>query len=189
MNAANFSSITGNLPKMPVYCSVVDPIDDNKIVIGTELGIYATENGGSTWSSQNNGIAPVVVTKLKQVPVGNNENVIYACTYGNGVWKTESMAFLSDNTISKPANQLLNIYPNPASSKIEFSTSIVWGTSPVTATIFDASGKMIKQVNFGKQVMGVHSFSIDVSEIENGVYLIYVQNGSKVQTAKMVISR
>ncbi len=47
------------MPKMPVYSSLIEMKDSNKAIIGTEYGIYTTDEIGKadvTWTAENQGI-------------------------------------------------------------------------------------------------------------------------------------
>ena len=59
--APTFTNITGDLPAMPVYDAVIDVDDPKRIVVGTDLGIWVTENGGVKWEEANDGMARVPV--------------------------------------------------------------------------------------------------------------------------------
>ncbi len=189
LTTASFTNITGSgFPKMPVYCSAIDPTNPNIILIGTDLGIWATENGGSTWSEQNNSIGRVPVTKLRQLPVGNYLNAIYASTYGNGVWRTFSNSAVSVNE-PKNSTSELKIYPNPASDEFSFVSQFSWGNTEVTANLIDINGKIVRSINYGKYSIGTYTFKINTSDLASGNYLLQVISGSKQSVSKVVIAK
>ncbi|MFI5386645.1 MAG: hypothetical protein ACHQ50_11055 [Fimbriimonadales bacterium] len=77
-------------PDLPVNCIALDPADPaNKIYVGTDIGVFYTNNGGAVW---NNGTAPlslpnVQVNSLSIVGSGANET-LNAATFGRGIWRT-----------------------------------------------------------------------------------------------------
>ena len=186
-SAATFTSITGNLPKMPVYCSAIDPVDPNTIIIGTELGIWATENGGTTWNEENNTMARVPVTKLRQVPVGNYLNVLYASTYGTGVWRTFSNSAVSVQEPSIMSSDF-KIYPNPASDEIFFITQLSWGNTNVHANLLDVKGGIVKSVDYGNLPFGISNLNFKLSDVASGNYFLQVIAGSKQAVSKVVVA-
>ena len=81
--------ISGNLPNIPTNCLLVDPQNANTIYVGTDIGVFISTTGGNTWASFNNGLPPVVVTKL--VASGNT---IQAGTYGRGGFQLNDVGTL-----------------------------------------------------------------------------------------------
>ena len=84
-----WTDISGNLPNIPTNCLLVDPQNANTIYVGTDIGVFISTTGGNTWASFNNGLPPVVVTKL--VASGNT---IQAGTYGRGGFQLNDVGTL-----------------------------------------------------------------------------------------------
>jgi len=59
---------------------VIDPMNQNHIIAGTEGGIWQTYNGGFTWSNVDDFLASLYISGLSYDP--NNNNTIYAITGG-----------------------------------------------------------------------------------------------------------
>ena len=83
-NGATWANISSGLPSAPVRSLVVAPFNSNYLYIGTEVGVLASENGGSSWSSGNDGPANVSVDELFWMG-----NTLYAATHGRGLFRTE----------------------------------------------------------------------------------------------------
>ncbi|MGB3077104.1 MAG: hypothetical protein WBB36_17400, partial [Chitinophagales bacterium] len=82
-----FADITDNLPKMPVWTAVIDEEDPNRIIIGTDLGVYGRDISNTDgWSEENGGMARVPVMVIKQVPY-YGKPYLYIGTYGRGVYR------------------------------------------------------------------------------------------------------
>jgi len=81
---STWTDITSNIPNIPVHCVVVDPDDGNSLYVGTDLGVYVSQDQGGTWASMNTGgFANVVVETLEfQTPT-----VLYAFTHGRGAFR------------------------------------------------------------------------------------------------------
>jgi PKD repeat protein/photosystem II stability/assembly factor-like uncharacterized protein len=80
-SGVTWSNITGNLPAAPVNSIVVAPADTNTLYVGTEVGIYGSSNGGSTWSTGNEGPANVAVDEVFWLG-----NKLVAATHGRGMF-------------------------------------------------------------------------------------------------------
>lgn len=67
-------------PDVAIHCLVEMPFDENVLWVGTDLGVFQTEDGGASWSLLN-GLPAVSVWEFKIV----NDQVVVA-THGRGVW-------------------------------------------------------------------------------------------------------
>lgn len=83
---ATWTSIVGSgatqLPQVPVYGFAVHPRNSKWLYAGTEVGIFASEDGGATWTLPTDGPANVAVKDLEFVGT-----TLYAATFGRGVYK------------------------------------------------------------------------------------------------------
>ena len=84
---ANWSSKDGDLPNIPVRAVLQNPLIEDEIIIGTELGVWYTKNFSSdnpSWTRANNGMSDVRVTDL-DLRLGDDYKV-FAATYGLGIF-------------------------------------------------------------------------------------------------------
>lgn len=72
---------SNGFPDVATYSLVVMPFDTNQIWVGTEVGLFESLDGGSTWNYADNGLPPVSIWEMKIV----NDEVVLA-THGRGVW-------------------------------------------------------------------------------------------------------
>lgn len=186
-----FTSIDGSgLPKMPVYCAIMDKLDNNKILIGTELGVYSTSNGGASWTIEDNGLPRVPVLKLYRHFLGDQDNVILASSYGRGIFRTKSLQFTAvpEKEGYKANQNTLKIFPNPVQSSTNISF-IVPVAGDVDITIFSLDGKVVKSMQLKNLIPGVRNESIDLSDLTNGTYLLRVGGNSLNLTSKIVVMK
>lgn len=69
------------LPNAPVYALVLHPVTPTWVYVGTEVGIFVSEDGGGTWATTNSGPANVSVMDLFWL--GNR---LAAVTHGRGIY-------------------------------------------------------------------------------------------------------
>jgi photosystem II stability/assembly factor-like uncharacterized protein len=83
----SWTAIDGNLPDMPVWSAIFEPGTDNRLIIGTESGVFTTNNinGASTVWTANPDFPTVRTTMLK---VRASDNTVVASTYGRGIYTT-----------------------------------------------------------------------------------------------------
>jgi hypothetical protein len=80
---ANWTDISGDLPNIPVNTLLIDPRNASTLYVGTDIGIFRSTAGGSTWQTFNMGLPPTIVTELDAQPSG----LIQAATYGRGMYE------------------------------------------------------------------------------------------------------
>jgi hypothetical protein len=192
-----FVNVQGNLPKLPVYSSLIEMHDKNKVIIGTDNGIYSTDNVESgTWATDNSGLGTVPVFMLKQqttfqpevyiddngkifyYPGVQNYGAIYAASYGKGLFIDTSyynpMGIDPGNVYPQAASSI-RIFPNPAENEATVSYSL--GTnSDVSLIIYDISGRTVKTINQNNVASGEHKMKIETGGLPAGTYVIQMNS-------------
>jgi hypothetical protein len=82
----NWTSKEGDLPDFPVKCILMNPLNNDEVIIGTELGVWNTNNfkdASPKWNQSYNGMSNVAVTSLSLRTV---DNTILASSYGRGLY-------------------------------------------------------------------------------------------------------
>ena len=80
-----WNNISHDLENIPVNCAVFDPEVDNSFYIGTDIGVFYLNSGSMNWTYYSNGLPPVIITELE---LNTNNNLLYAGTYGRGIWRS-----------------------------------------------------------------------------------------------------
>ncbi len=211
----NFYSRQGNLTKMPVYSAVIEMNHDNTVIVGTEFGVFATENIHSAspqWTEENIGLAHVPVHAVKQqiinfpyvshtfvidgetftltFPQTQNYGAIYAATHGRGFF--ENTKYLS---IEEPKGQgisalnaSLTVYPNPAIS----NTNVIYTLSKsaeVVINVYNITGRLIATDNLSKMPAGTHKYSLDCEKYASGTYIVQLIAGETKAASKFIIKK
>jgi uncharacterized protein (TIGR03437 family) len=101
------SGATG-LPDIPVDSILVDPDDSNRLYLGTDIGVFASLDGGATWVRDDNPFANAITTNLV-IDRTDGVKTLYAFTYGRGVWRVPLAGGGSPCSYSiSPANVVLD---------------------------------------------------------------------------------
>lgn len=96
----SFVNITNNLPIAPVRSLVVWQNNPNFLYVGTEVGVFATANGGQTWSPSNDGPTNCSVDELFWMG-----NTLVAATHGRGMFSINlSTGQPPSVSLTNPAN-------------------------------------------------------------------------------------
>lgn len=76
----------GNFPDINVRCILMNPLNNDEVMVGSELGVWNTTNfkdASPVWNQSYNGMSNVVVTSLSLRTI---DNTILASTYGRGFY-------------------------------------------------------------------------------------------------------
>lgn len=79
-----WSNIGNSLPKAPVHCLAIHPRTSSFLYLGTEVGIFASEDGGITWSPTNEGPTNCSVDDLFWM-----DRTLVCATHGRGMFKID----------------------------------------------------------------------------------------------------
>jgi len=209
-----FNSCQGNLPQMPVYSSVIEMTNNNLAIIGTESGIFITENihdNSPVWYSQANQMGAVPVFDLKQQIVGQNPDEvvlvngnevivipypgatnfgsIYAATYGRGLMRCNTFRKpVGVNEIFSNSNLIkeeLKLYPNPVVEMASIELDI--DTKGIlNIQVVDLTGKIINSQET-RVVEGFNKLDINLAYLNTGTYIIKAVSGNQIFTSKFIV--
>ena len=82
---STWSKKEGDLPDIPVRCILQNPLSENEVIIGTELGVWYTkdfEANNPSWTRANAGLSDVRITDLDM----RDDYKVFAATYGLGIY-------------------------------------------------------------------------------------------------------
>lgn len=79
----NWEDFSGDLPDIPCYSLAIDPAQAKRMWIGTDIGVFESNDAAVTWLGDD-GLPNVVVTELQ---IRREKDVLRAATYGWGMWQ------------------------------------------------------------------------------------------------------
>ncbi len=82
----------------------------------------------------------------------------------------------------------LSLFPNPASNQITL-TYTLHQTSQVSIQIFSNSGALVKSINENEIPSGKISQSIDILDLQEGIYYMRIMTENFVQTERFIINK
>ncbi len=195
-----FTSIQGSgatkLPEMPVYSAVIDLTNPDRIIVGTEMGIWASEDKGLTWNEQNNGMARVPTFMVRQQTKApwwaTNTGVLYAATHGRGLFSCNSFyvpaSVKNEDLVSKAtAKSGLNVYPNPTSDAAKLTFNLD-NNKKLSIAIYSIQGKLVKtQVVNG--LKGANTIELDAHDLVSGTYLVSLKGEGVSVSTRFVVTK
>ncbi|MEI7594619.1 MAG: T9SS type A sorting domain-containing protein [Bacteroidota bacterium] len=200
------TSKQGNLPQMPVYSSCIVLNHGNQVILGTEMGVFATDNitaNPVVWSEESDGIGNVPVFMIFQqtmnrdamevggtiYPAVNNYGSIYFGTHGRGFFECRKFVGIKDidskESVSKPQ---LKIYPNPVkdNATIEYN---LYSNSDVIVKVYSLNGTEVDEFNLGNKTSGNYTFNINTSSYRTGTYIVSINANNLSKSAKMMVTK
>ncbi len=208
----DFTAKQGTLPAMPIYASLIE-METGHVILGTDRGIYRCKRIGSsnpTWTADSNILGEVPVMDLKQqvlfhedeqtvnvtdegafvtvYPGVHNTGVIYAATYGRGVFRCENYKkdFESVPDNEEVADITVSMYPNPVASQATLSFNVEESAN-VSYQVFDMTGRMVMNQNLGRLNNGEHQVSVNVENLSTGSYILRLSQGANSASVKFLV--
>jgi hypothetical protein len=213
-----FTVKQGNLPAMPVYSSVYtstyDGASNGHVLIGTDHGVFRTTNIAASspeWTFESDNMGDVPVMDLKQqimyredvtvttvidsitmetvYPGTNNQGVIYAATYGRGLFRCETYRQHSANSVPETpvvAESKVSMYPNPVrdAAKVCFELN---DNTAVSYQVYDMNGRMVKAESLGNFGEGKYEVSVNMNGLAKGAYVLRLNAGSRTSSVKFMM--
>ena len=88
----------GRLPDIPVNALAIEPSDPNTMYIATDVAVFRTTDGGTTWTQFSEGLPNCAVFDLR---LHDSTRLLRAAIHGRGIWERK---------LDAPAMQDVNIF-------------------------------------------------------------------------------
>jgi hypothetical protein len=141
-----WTDITGNLPEFPVNDIVIDPTFQDHYLVGTDAGVYATNNGGTYWYWVWGDLPAVPIYMMK---IHEPSRTIVAGTYGLSAYKADLSGIylgVPDAEVNKVGR--LAVTPNPVAEVAHISCYLPENGN-YTLDLIDMQGKRMGTISTG----------------------------------------
>jgi len=155
----HWSSIAGNLPDIPANDLIVDPVNNSRLFLATDIGVYATDDLGTHWYPLGTGLPLQTVFDLF---LHDGTRTLIAATHGRGQWKLDlsALAVAVGGPVGPSRLALSAPSPNPSRGDMRFVVDTPAGEN-VSVAIYDALGRRVRQVFAGALGPGSHAMLWD----------------------------
>lgn len=209
-----FTSRQGNLPKMPVYSSLLEMSNSGLAFVGTEFGLFQTSNvfdASPNWVADQT-LANIPVFDLKQQLINkspdtlqlingpevtikefwgtNNLGIIYAATFGKGLYRCNEYrkpVGIEERPSAEMSVNTLSIFPNPVRdnrAEVSFELKV---SAPVEVEIFDFQGRLVGKEKYGNLVAGKHQQKLTINHLKPGSYILRLTASGNSMTTKFLV--
>src|SRR5690606_10321687 len=167
-----------NLPDFSALAVVWDNNGEDGLYLGMDYGIYYIDNTFTDWQPYNNLLPNVMVNELE---INNVTNMLYAGTYGRGLWVSPVVAGTAgiEDRISE---NNVKLYPNPATS--EFTIELP-KTLKAEIRVFDITGKLLI---YETDAVIANKRTVDASALTAGTYFVRINSEEGAATKKLLIT-
>ncbi|MFC2114641.1 T9SS type A sorting domain-containing protein [Bacteroidota bacterium] len=185
-----FSSIHGNLPHMPVFDVAFNSQSSNNdtIIIGTELGVYSTTNGGTTWTEENTGMmdrAPVFMIRQYKKSPWSKSYTFFIGSHGMGIFEETTLDPAGIKESKRQIAEKLSIFPNPVNDHMNIRFNLN-NNKNLIAEIYSLNGAMVKTLPINNAHSGMNQYVVNTSDMKSGIYIIRLR-GEQIQLTNRFI--
>lgn len=172
--------------------NVMDVTGTDVATSTTADGIWSTEINtiGWDWKEFNMSTFTYDITPDQSFFVEDGVGDIYKLVFtgfggsSNGNYEF-TKELVGNVSISEPVLDVLAVYPNPADDVVTMTYNNTTGEDMIVSVV-DLTGKRVMNTNLGS-ASGLSQSTLDVSNLETGVYVMTVQSGAQSTTQKLVI--
>jgi hypothetical protein len=182
---SSWTDISGNLVDIPVNDILPDPQYPERLFIGTDFGMYHTEDGGTTWMALGEGhpICPVFDIELH-----DGARKLVSGTHGRSMYSFDLSQLdvpITEHRPIEPNYHLHQNYPNPFNN----STTIPFElpqSGHATLKVYDINGRLVKTLVDAPLEQGSHLLTFTADNLASGTYFVSLSAGGFRAVKKMV---
>lgn len=174
-NGSSWSNTSGTLPNLPVTCIIYQRNSLDALYIGTDVGVFYTNDTLPDWEPFGTDLPNVIVNALD---IQYNTGKLIAGTFGRGMWEIDADMVLG---IDQPVieSQPFTVYPNPNNGTFNLKgTFLKLGDK---ATLYNYIGQPIKTI-----VLQGQETTIQMNEFGAGVYFLGIDIANSHKLSKVL---
>jgi thiol-disulfide isomerase/thioredoxin len=122
--------------------------------------------------------------------VTSSDGTTIATGGGADNWDNEDSPFSATSFVSGIedviATESFNLYPNPATGNVNVALELL-SSEKVSLDVYDMVGKVVFSEDFGTMSAGHSLKAIDVSQLNNGIYMMNINVGENSIVTKFVV--
>ncbi|MFN8177259.1 MAG: FlgD immunoglobulin-like domain containing protein [bacterium] len=184
-------NVSGNLPDLPHQTVAVDPLNPAWAYVGTDLGVYRTTDGGTSWTIYDVGMPPAMILDLAI----SSARRMRAATFGNGVWEidlpTASTGVAVASSERRSALAFEASRPNPFRAQTSIRLALP-KEADVSLTVLDAAGRRVRTLVNGRHAAGSLEVAWDGRDeggrrVAAGTYFVRATGAGQIAATKVTV--
>jgi photosystem II stability/assembly factor-like uncharacterized protein len=186
----SWTDVTGDFPGLPCNAIEVNPSNDSQWFVGTDVGVWLTEDGGAHWAPFDSGLPNAVVADLE---IQDALQKVVVGTHGRGAWEADIPAagvVATPSSVDVARNLMLDApFPNPVQDRtmLRFAAR---HDGPVTLDIFDVQGRRVSalgELSTGDGIIRTTPWF--TNDVPSGVYFAVLRAGALTKSQKIVVAK
>lgn len=93
----------------------------------------------------------------------------------------------TDVATIQDALETISVYPNPTSRDFASLSVNMYNAADLTIRLVDVTGKLVKVLATDSKVMGKKVYTLDLSNVQNGMYLVNITSGNYTKSVKLSV--
>jgi len=182
----SWTDISAGLPSVPANTIIQNKLSKTQqLYAGTDMGVYFKEGSGD-WTLFSNKLPVVIVTEL-EIHYDNTtpeNSVLYASTYGRGLWKSNLSAFETPEIqVGSIEGPFYVSDDSTASIQVDYVINETFTSNTFTAYLSDETGSFANPVEIGSlvsDVEGTIDAKIPVGTVSGSEYRVKVISSNPV---------
>ncbi|MDY0780428.1 PA domain-containing protein [Tenacibaculum sp. IB213877] len=179
---ANWQNIEGNLPDIPVKCILQNPLLPSEVIIGTELGVWKTDDLNTEneieWIHSYNGMSNVKVLDLDL----RDDNTVFAATHGRGIFSGQFTAATASVEDVAKGIKAFSVYPTVSNGTFNIFAKNTLGRT--TMAIYNINGQEIYNTSLNFSDKEKHEVNINASP---GMYVVNIIDENNKRSSQKII--
>lgn len=183
-----WDDVSGDFPPDPANTMVVDPDDPSQWYVGTDTGVWSSENDGVNWMPVGAAFPNVMVHDME---LHRQARKLVAITYGRGAMEIDlpSAADAEFPPSFHQADLLLDPpAPNPVSGKVFFRFASR-RPGPASLVVVDVHGRLVSHITSladGDGIIRVAEWTWS-RRVSSGAYFVVLRSGSESLSRTLVL--
>jgi hypothetical protein len=193
---ASWQDVTGDLPDQPVSAIAVDPMNTAHWFIGTDVGVWVSADGGSSWVPFDTGLPNAVVCDLE---IQAATRKLFAGTHGRGAWEIDITSILSLDPEDEGPAADIDVAPQrlmldpPRPNPIRREATLRFAArheGEVVLEVYDLAGRRVSEVARVPRGDGIiRRATWYADDVANGVYFVVLRAGENRTARKLVVAK
>jgi hypothetical protein len=184
------SAQTSGFPPVAVNSIVIDDKNDSIVIVGTDIGVYATRDIGASnisWEQLGAGLPHSAVVQLN---LNRRTRTLRAATHGRDMWQFDLGAWERSTSVKEPVPESvalnLQAFPNPFTNMVTVSVSPSGSilAREIEFEIIDLNGTVQRMYTGNQQRV-----SFNISSLPSGIYFVHAQSGAWTAEEKILLVR
>jgi len=172
----------GDFPDIPVKAILQNPLNDNEVIIGTDLGVWRTDNffdSFPNWVQSSNGMSNVRVTSFD---LRESDNTVLATTYGRGMFTGKFKAGTASIEEVVSNTKTFTVYPSISNGNFTVFAKSTLGNAELD--VFDISGRQVytTKINFSE-----NEKQLIFLNVNNGIYIVNLTDEQGKRSSKKIV--